>query len=597
MNVLRRFVMGVVVLTLLVGAAAARAQVLKQLPSDALVVVKLNNAEAVSQRLGALMQRLGLANFQPDLADPLTALKKQINIKEGFDAKGDIAVGVYADPAGGPEPLGVILVAVTDYKAFLGNLPAVKDEGDGISSFAPREGAETVFVTNWGNYAAASNNKGMLAKKPDGMTIASAAAQKQFDKADLVMYANTKHIAGKVLPMWKDGKPQWIAMLDQGLAGAPNMQPKYVPVLKALVVQLLNTAEQTLTDTNGATVAINITKDGVAATIVADFLPDSYIGKLMATSTNTDANLLAGLPNRKYFAVGGATMSAATSTQLINDWLGPIVTELTKVGPEAQPIIDLVDAFKKMPEAVKSTTMGYAVPTGAPGQQALFQVAGVIQGDSAKIGELQRKAQKGAMDLMKMMPNQGGLTMESKIEDGAAEVAGVKLDKVTNKFVLDPNNPQAAQIKPMIDMMYGPNGMSGVMGAVSATTYVQAIGGDDDFNSAVVAAAKSNDAALSQLAHIKAVTAQLPPNRAAVMYIHLDNIATTVLAYAAQFGFRVPLKLQPDIAPLGVSVGTEGTALRIDVVVPNEIIENAVSATMQVMMMRQGGGARPGGGL
>ncbi len=594
MNVLRRFVMAVVVLTLLVGAAAARAQVLKQLPPNAYIVIKLNNAEAVSQRLGALMQRLGLANLVPDLADPLAALKKQLNVKEGFDAKGEIALAVYEDPAGGPEPLGLVLIAVTDYKAFLGNLAAVKDEGGGISSFAPKEGAETVFVTNWGTYAAATNNKAILAKKPEGMTIASAAAQKQFDKADLVMYANTKYIAGKVLPLWKEGKPQWLAMMDQGLAAAPGMQPKYVPVIKAFVGQLLNTVEETLNDTNGSTIALNLTKDGVTATVVADFLPDSYIGKINAGMANTDANLLAGLPNRKFFAAGGAATSPAVTSQLINDWLAPIAKELAAAGPEAKPILDIVDAIKQMPEAVKSTAFAYSAPTGAPGAQALFQIAAVIQGDSAKLSEIQRKAQRGTMEMMKMLPNQG-MTMDAKLEEGAATVGDVKLDKVTNKFVLDANNPQAQQMKPVFDMLYGPNGMSGVMGAINPTTYVQALGGDDEFNAAVVTSAKSNDSAYAMLPHVKSVAAQLPASRCAVAYIHLDNITTTALAYAAQFGFRVPLKLQPDLPPLGVSVGSEGSAIRVDVVISNELIENAVSATMQMMMMRQGGGARPGG--
>jgi hypothetical protein len=143
--------------------------------------------------------------------------------------------------------------------------------------------------------------------------------------------------------------------------------------------------------------------------------------------------------------------------------------------------------------------------------------------------------------------------------------------------------------------MYGPNGMSGVAGAINGTTYIQCIGGDDELINAVVAAAKSDDQALVQLPHIKSVSAQLPQSRSMVMYIHLDNLATTILSYAAQFGFRVPLKLQPDIPPVGISAGTEGSALRIDMVISNELIENAVSAGMQVMMMRQGGNRPPGG--
>src|SRR5262245_29357764 len=65
------------------------AQVLQQVPADALVVIKFNKLKATSDKLAALSNKLGIAQMNPDMADPLGKLQEQAGVKEGVDPNGD----------------------------------------------------------------------------------------------------------------------------------------------------------------------------------------------------------------------------------------------------------------------------------------------------------------------------------------------------------------------------------------------------------------------------------------------------------------------------------------------------------------------------
>src|SRR5947207_4455765 len=129
MKVLRRATVAIVALSLLL-CSAVRAQGIKQLPANPLVVIKIKDPEGISKKLADWSQKLGLANFDPAFGDPLGALKKQLNIKDGLDSKGEVVVGIYEPPQAGDEPLVVALLPVSDYKAFLANLANLKTEGE-----------------------------------------------------------------------------------------------------------------------------------------------------------------------------------------------------------------------------------------------------------------------------------------------------------------------------------------------------------------------------------------------------------------------------------------------------------------------------------
>ncbi|HEV8377640.1 MAG TPA: hypothetical protein VGP99_02235 [Tepidisphaeraceae bacterium] len=590
MKVLRRATVAIVVLTLFLCSAVS-AQGIKQLPANPLVVIRMNNPEGISKKLADWSQKLGLANFDPAFADPLGALKKQLNIKEGLDGKGEVVVGVYESPQTGDEPLIVALLPVSDYKAFLGNLANLKTEGE-VSSFTLPDEQEPFYAANWGNFAAITPTKDLLAKKPEGVEVTGAAA-KQLDSNDVTVFANMKVISAKALPKFREGRPMVLQGLDNELKRNPQMNQKFVPVIKVVVNQVLNGVEQFLTDSQSATFGINIAPQGITTSLQAEFTADSYCGKTVASIKNSNASLTKGLPARKYFAFGGSVMDPKTTTKIMEDILGPIQKELAALGDDTKGLLTAIDNMKAGMSTVEGFSFGYVQPT-AIGQQSIVQAIMVYEGDAKKLAEAERAYMQASADMFKLMPQAPGMSMAMEVKPAAKTVEGVALDQFSVKFNFDANTPEAAQAKQMINMFYGPNGLNGFMGALNDKNYLMVMGGDDELLTTALQSAKKKEDTLSQTDLVKAISAQLPKDRAVVYYVALDNIATTVLDFMGQMGFKIPLKL-PEMSPIGISMSTEGAVLRIDTAVSADMIEKMVSAGMQAAMMMQNPAGKRGG--
>ena len=85
---------------------AVRAQVMDQVPADALMVIKVNNLDTTSQQFAKWAQDVGLAALNPQLADPLKSLQQQMGINEGLATNGEMAIAML-DPekyGGGDAP-------------------------------------------------------------------------------------------------------------------------------------------------------------------------------------------------------------------------------------------------------------------------------------------------------------------------------------------------------------------------------------------------------------------------------------------------------------------------------------------------------------
>ena len=62
------------------------------------------------------------------------------------------------------------------------------------------------------------------------------------------------------------------------------------------------------------------------------------------------------------------------------------------------------------------------------------------------------------------------------------------------------------------------------------------------------------DQALADLAGVKSVSANLPQNRLIVGYVAVDEIVSTVLNYAGQFGAGINVQLPPELPPAWLPV-------------------------------------------
>jgi len=337
-----------------------------------------------------------------------------------------------------------------------------------------------------------------------------------------------------------------------------------------------------------------VTDAGVVMTIVADFQPQSHLGSVVAAAKNTDAPLIAGLPaDRKYFAVAGGVQDPQAAGKVMADMLAPIQKELAKV-PEAKSISQAVDAWQKASTSITAYSMGYVIPGGQPRQESLIQEVAVMQGDVATVQSAQRQMFTAMNDIMKMLPNQGAVTTNITVKEGARNVAGVKLDEVTTQMTFPPNSPEAKQAEKVFEVLYGKNnqGQTALIGAAGPKTLVMVQGGTDQLVSDAVAAAKANQP-LPEPANVKAVSAQLPRTRSFVAYVELDNILNTGVRYGKEF-FPINVKPIPDLPPIGMSAGTEQSAMRVDIAIPMDLVKGMVSWGIEAQRAMQN---NPNGGL
>ena len=592
----RRLCLGLLMLAIMLSVGGvARAQALKQLPANPLAVVKFNNLEELNKKVGALNQKLGIANIEPALGDPLGALRQALNLNEGFDPKGEMVIAFYEPPQGTDEPRVIALLPVSDYAAFTKGLPNAKEEGK-LATFTLPDDDDPMFATNWGTYAAVADKaaKDLLGQQPTGVEITGAAAAKQAESQDVVVFVNMPAIKARFSKEWQQHREQGIAQVEKELAADENFPKQFAPAVKAFVGQMFSFVDQLLNDGQAVTFGMTVGEKGINLTGLAEFTPTSNFGQTLSSIKNSDEPLVAGLPNRKYFSYGGLVCDPASMEKVLENVIGPVQKELEAAGEEGKPFLDFVQSTRTMLGSVEAMSFGYVAPQGNPGQEPLLQQIFVTTGKAQQIADAQKQQFQAMANVFQLVPEAQGKA-NFNVQPAAKTVDGIALDQMTFEMKLDPNSPEAAQTTQMMQMMNGGNGMTGFAGVVDPQTHLGVFGGEGLLNESV-AAAKAKDNALVQGANVQAVAAELPKTRAAVYYVALDNIITTGLQYAGQFGFPVNVKLPPDMPPIGMTMGTEGSAGRFDIHISSDLLQQLISTGMQTMMMMQGGGGGGGRG-
>ncbi len=591
-------VAAVTLAVMLMATVRADAQVLQQVPSDALVVIKVRNLQEVSTKVAALAQQMGVAGLNPAMADPLAAVQQQSGIANGLDKNGEIAIFVPLSLLDNPdveEKPAVMLWPVTDYKAFIGNFADAQTDAAGISTFKMGTNPADSHAANWGKYAAVSQSKELVAKKPAGAGLkAQGLAAKELDAKDMTFYVNIASARPKLIAKLKEARPQMLAEMDAKLSQVEDEKAKtYAPLARSLANRVLDLAEQFVNETNSATYGVMLGNEGINTTALAEFDAKSQMGQRAAQLKGSNDSLLAGLPEGKYLAFGGAALDPTVLTGIINDLIGPVEAELTKIGDNGKAISSYIDALRKMAAATQSSRFGAVAPTGKLGEEALFQMISLVTGDANALAAAQTQMFQSQEQVTALFGG-GQVQAKTTITPKAKTIGGVDLDQFQSAINSTAQGAEGAQLQQMMTMMYGPNGLSGFTGVVGAKQLITVMGGGDPLLEKAIAAAKANQDVLSKNAGVMTVSKQLPQNRVAVYYLALDTIISTGVTYAQQFGLPIQLQLPADLPPLGFTAGAEGSAVRFDAHVPAQLVQSLVAAGMQAFMQMQGG-RQPGG--
>ncbi len=377
----------------------ARADVLSQVPSDAAIVVKLNHISDTNQKLQSLLQQLGLTDLVPTLKDPLQSLEDATGFGPGFDTKGEAALFFMANDLSSSADPGdklVVLLPVSDYKAFLASQQVVRTEDE--TTIVHFKGQETdEFIQQWGDYAAVAASRQGLSVKHEGLKASGTSAE-QLSGDDLVIYTNFSAIRPLLLPKLDDGQKQLLDLIDKQVKD-PAMQK----ISDAAAKQLIQGTREFLTDAQGCTYGITLSSGGIKGTLAVDFAPDSYLGNLVKTAKQSDGSLVAGLPKESYLAFGGFVNDPAWSAKLFDDLVNPIAAELPGLGDNGTKIINLIAVAKDALTTSEGGVFGVVTPSGAAGQQSMVQEVFVIKGDSEKIKNAQTKGAELTSSMMNAM--------------------------------------------------------------------------------------------------------------------------------------------------------------------------------------------------
>jgi hypothetical protein len=371
---------------------------------------------------------------------------------------------------------------------------------------------------------------------------------------------------------------------------------KFKPLANLIANQALDIAQKVLEGTDAASFSVNLSPDGVATTLMAQFEPGSSCDNFISKIKNTDDSMLEGLAGGKYLLYGGSSPQQLSDS--LASFLNPIEKQITDLGPDYSALNDWLNSAQKTAAASQGSTFGLLMPTQA-GAGALIQVVGVRHGDAKTMLDAMRgmaDAQQAAMKALGFqIPGQTQIyTRDSKTVDG------ISFDEMKSQINLNGQSPQQMQAMQMITMMYGAQGPDAFTGMVNDKTLLTVMGLDDASISAAIAAAKAGDDPLAKSNSVKAVASQLPAQRFAVWYVPLDLWATTGFGYAKMFGVDMGVTLPENLPPLGSTISTEGSAIRCDTFAPSQLIQALTSAGMQVYMKTQNpppnNGARGGAG-
>jgi hypothetical protein len=559
-----------------------------QVPSDAPVVLKINHLTDVNTKIAALLTTLGVTDIVPTLKDPLQALEQQLSIGAGLDTKRDAAIVFPSAPIiPGTPPAFVLLLPVSDYKAFIGSTTLIRTDRD-VSVVHFNDSENDVFVESWGSYAAVSDKKEFVTTKHEGIKTTGASA-KQLDEKDLCFYVNFPTFKVPLLARLKQDTDQQMADIAKGT------DPAKIKAQQAAVTASVNAVTEFLNDAQAANIGITITDQGISSSTIIELLPDSYLGKATAATKLTDQPLLTGLPKENYIFFAGITADGKQFAQIFDDALAPLLKELPGASADGKKLGDAFGTWKTALASFDSGAYGIVAPTAAVGQGPMLRFLGVIKGDADAF----KTAEVNVVNVInasgKVLGDDANDLLKPTITANFKTISAVKFDRLQVEVNPDDTSPAAMRLSESLVQFFGPDGASLLLGAPDPKTLIVATGIEDDLLGQAVDDAKANKDELTE--DLVDVDAGLPKKRAIAAYIGLGQIMNTALSYMKANGMNMPVQIPKNLPPIGFTYSNDGPNMKIDGFIPIKLMQSLTQAGINLYMQMNGRGGAGGGGL
>lgn len=553
-------------LTLALPAFAGLPAAIDRLPSDALVVFSIRNVSELKADLDGMGDKL------PPLKAALSESPMGMLLAiPGMNPEGSVAAAFVGETInlGSDHPPMVAVIPVTDAKKFFqgigatatgetytadldGNPAHLKDIGGGFVAMAPTAQLLAAFDGKPGNGAAHTKRLGS-----SGSSLA--------DTADMLVYADL----AKLKPMIDQGVAQMKEQMEMVamMAGPQGEQLKQTSAMLESLANLL-TSEGDL-----AIMGTSITGAGIAMDFGAQFKEGTETYKSLQVKGDS-LKSLTRLPSVPYLFAMSADISSPTVKSMI--------TELNKMqaqGSSFMPGDELMDKLDAM-----SFVLGTSPALMGGG---LFANSVVFMQSKDATGLL--KTSKDVMEKMNNTSN-NGMKLATAYKSADATIGGTPVDAWSIRMSVDPNDPNAMvaqQGMQAMFMIWGPTGgpsgylaptKNGVVQTLSKNTMLM--------EKALQIAGEGNGLGTDKV--LLATASQLPKDRSAEMYVGVGEIIKTAAGFAAMMGMSMDFTVPENLAPVGMSISTNGGAASGRIFVPIEVITTV--ADIQKQMQGEMGG-------
>jgi hypothetical protein len=565
--------------------------VLKEMPTDAMVVAACRSLSDFSQKIGTFVQKLGI---MPPEAPPVNIeqmLSGKLGLADKIDGAGSFGLCILDVMAA--EKTLVVFVPVHNATEAMKGLNATAVEG------VPNVFKANVvpFLKPAGKYILLGGNAEILTsigQMPKGVKL-NPAAHKLFAESDVAAAINLTTL----MPIAR-------GMIMGEVMGNEEIQ-KHPSFLK-----IINMAMDRMVELQGAAVGGLLGDKGISLKYNIQAAEGSTLAKYLSNHPTTDVSGLAAVPDGRFFIAGTYKFDPRLLIDPVNAIIDAVAADASlseKVDAEA--LKKLKSVITRLYSLCGSVAQGsYLSNTAAPPSGAMPNMTQInsYQGNVGEITDMTAKMCPLLTDIL----NKAGLTLPIIYKSNAGEADGLSYDEMSvdlSKLPLPPDAIQALSSNPMfmgtaMKWYLCKSGSNKLISAMNPSLLGEG------------AALVKSGSALSNNADITEVVAELPSQANSYTFIHVGNyIQFAASMMQAQMQAQMQMQTQGNQRPnpmmgmismMGMmfsqikgSVGaccilTDG-GVNMEVFVPHSLIQNVANTAKMMMGGMMGGMGQPGG--
>lgn len=459
-----------------------------------------------------------------------------------------------------------MLVPVSDYAAFVKGLGAT--DATGIAEVKMKD--ETAYVKDAGKgYAVFCKDKAPLERYngAEGMlaahTKALGAVGAQVDDAtDMMMFFNVPVLSADIEKGLKE--------MQENAGG--QMMPGMEQAKQALSM-LQGMGEAFTRDASVGIIGLGLSNAGIIFDAGAQFKEGTELAK-MFNETGDTVRIVERLPEQEFFVVSAMDTSKPGMKKIMHSYMdmtksmmdGGAKGEESKM---AEAMQKMMGPFTDMMAQIDNTD-GYgmmmgATPGGLMGGLFVNTTAYIETKNAASYLDVMRKSFE-TMDGQKF----GGVTLKASSKSDVENLADVSVAKWSMQMTADGNDPEAQQMVTMQNMVVGPRGMNGYVGAIDKGV-VMTYSDNKLLMTNAIEVARSGKG-LGAEDDVRAAQAVLPAGRVMEAHLGMKTILETVQGVMGMMGGPTDWEVPEKIAPISMGLTTNGGGLGARFYVPNDVI-------------------------